>query len=442
MRKKNILLAITNGFWLIDEASIASYSPLISNLIKGEQSGLLSEEPQPCFYSVSADGAVLFTAADSAFTNAPVKSTAVLNIVGPIMKYDNCGDAGTATYGAILKNAIANPNIGSIVIKIDSPGGEVSGTEDFAKIIASSHKPIVAVAEDLMASAAYWFGSQAKELYASSLTTRIGSIGTMLSFADVQPYFEKQGVVFHEVYAPDSKDKNKDFAELRAGNYAKIKETLGAINDVFKSNVISGRGKKLNEKETLTGKVFMAEDAIKVGLIDGIKSMDDAIARAQELANTTENKNQTINNSNQLQMKLKSSLGAMVALLAASFAGFKAEETELSDEHLDKVNAELETMAALKTELETAKADALKVAADLATATASVQTLTAEKAGLQKEKETAETALADLKAANPGLTPAVKTVSEAVETETEWEKVAATLEHNKAVDSNPLFAKK
>src|SRR5690606_30453552 len=81
-------------------------------------------------------------------------------------------------------------------------------------------------------------------------------------------------------YATKSKDKNKDFREAREGNgKLLIERLLDPMNDVFLNAVRVNRGDKLNEKETLTGKVFLSEEAMSLGLIDEISSMDEVLGK-------------------------------------------------------------------------------------------------------------------------------------------------------------------
>lgn len=423
----NILLAIQNGFWLIDPNAVESYLPLIQNMYSGNSPLINNEEKKPAIYYLAADGETSFG------TSVKPNSTAVLEITGAIMKYDNCGAPGSKSLSYIMKQLSADPNVSSIVLYVDSPGGTVAGTQDFAQTIKNAGKPVVAVASDLMASAAYWLGSQATEIYAENDSSRIGSIGTMLSFADMQPMWEQKGVKFHNIYADASTEKNADFMQARQGNYAGVKETLNALNDKFLSAVKDARGEKLNAKETLSGKVFMANDAIKNGLIDGIMSLDQAIARAQELAN--QRTNQSNNNQSQNNMKVKAMWASMVAFLGAAFTGFKADETPLTEEHLEKMNAELAKMDQLKADLDAANA-AKKTAEDALTAKVN------ELATVNETIAAKDAEIAKLKGTSAGATQTIDDGSAAAETEDKsWLKEVAGLEHNKVADSLPYLKK-
>lgn len=355
MSKKNILLAITNGLWLIDAPSAEQLGENVAAVLSGEKFWDTNHKSKAEFVIVSQNEGSYFS---SDLSKAPQGSVAVISISGPIMKEDNCGDPGTKTYEQLLKQAESNPNIAGVVLCIDSPGGTVSGTQSLSNLIKNFSKPVVTLAEDLMASAAYWIGSSAKYVMANTGTTRVGSIGTMLSFADMQPVWEKAGVKFHEIYATGSSAKNKDFAEARKGNYEGIiKNTLDPLNNEFTGSVKNNRGTLLNHDKTLNGQVYVASDALKYGLIDGIGNLNDAVAKVHELSASTIQENLTEKN----QMKKITLLATHAALLAICGATIAAGETsvdvELSDELLNKINSSLAEQTEKLTKAETELAD-------------------------------------------------------------------------------------
>ena len=86
----------------------------------------------------------------------------------------------TEAFGAAFDRAAADSSIGAIVLNIDSPGGSVYGVEELADKIykARGTKPVYAVANSLAASAAYWIGSAASQLYVTP-SGEVGSIGVL-----------------------------------------------------------------------------------------------------------------------------------------------------------------------------------------------------------------------------------------------------------------------
>lgn len=379
MSKKNILLAITNGMWLIQPEFVFASAGLVQRVLNGEQvyayddDGDDEEVKFKGAFCISPLGAVSYGSRYNPFQEAQPGSTAVIGMSGPIMKYDNCGDPGTKTYASLIEKAGRHPNINSVIIVADSPGGTVDGTMDLAaqvkKFKQTYNKPILTFVDGLMASAMYWIGSGADEIIANNETATIGSIGTMLSFADVQPMWEKEGVKFHYITADASVDKNKDFQEARKGNYGLVKEKLNAINDVFLSSVKDNRAGKLDLKKenVLTGKTYLAQDALNAGLIDAINTFEYAVSRAQALANgessspESSSTQKTQTQDNMKKITLMATHAAILALCGATIeAGKESVEVELTSEMLDKINAGLTASADLKTSLDAAN-EKLKV---------------------------------------------------------------------------------
>jgi ClpP class serine protease len=107
--------------------------------------------------------------------------TAVLGLTGPMTKAPQSWGSGTSTVSLRrrLRQAASDPDVKSIALVVDSPGGQVSGTFDLAKDIAAARdrKRVVAYIEDLGASAAYAVASQADAVYANE-NALVGSIGT------------------------------------------------------------------------------------------------------------------------------------------------------------------------------------------------------------------------------------------------------------------------
>lgn len=214
---------------------------------------------------------------------------AVIPVSGPLMKADYCGSPGTARMAAMVKQAAAAPNIETIILAIDSPGGTVDGTQAFADAVANAGKRTIAVVDGMMCSAAYWIGSQCNEVYASSRLDFVGSIGTMCTLVDRSEAQKASGTVVREYYADASADKNKMITDAVKGDgKALIAEMLNPINDVFLATVKKARGAKMSSDENvLTGKTYTADKAQEHGLIDGVKSMDEVIGESLKAKSAT-----------------------------------------------------------------------------------------------------------------------------------------------------------
>ncbi|MEI7983411.1 MAG: S49 family peptidase, partial [Bacteroidota bacterium] len=284
-----------------------------------------------------------------------------------ILKYDQpCGPRGTQSILSDVKSADQNPNIKSIVLVVDSPGGQVTGTDLLSEAIKNSSTPVVAYIEGMAASAAYWIISGASKIIASSDLDRIGSIGTMLMVEDLKPALEAMGVKFHEVYASLSPDKNKDLNKVLEGNYDSYRENvLDVINQKFLSSIKANRP-GVNDS-TLSGKVYFATEAISLGLIDEVGSLDYALELAFSLSQ--EHQNLSINNEtiNSKPMKINSAWKAIQSFFKMDPATLDAQE--LTDERVQQINDQLASVSArneqLQIQITAEKAAHAKTLADL-----------------------------------------------------------------------------
>jgi protease-4 len=294
--------------WAISLEHAQSYLPLVAGLLMGNATVMpeqnlaeLRAAAAPQDYQVTTtfrSNVVAYSARSQATGGAAGGSTdgilvRVLGVEGPLMKADQfCGPVGLMTLASNLQRAAKDTELAAVLLRVDSPGGQVFGTQsvvDGIKACQAAGKPVVALCDDgLMCSAAYWIGSAADTIIATHETCTIGSIGVMASWADAQSYFEKLGVVFHEVYAQQSSQKNADFAAAAQGDYTAVQATLTSIADGFLGSVRTNRGSRLDAKlfdksGASAGKTFFAGQAGEIGLIDAIGSFQDALGECVRL---------------------------------------------------------------------------------------------------------------------------------------------------------------
>ncbi|OYV47887.1 MAG: peptidase S49, partial [Burkholderiales bacterium 21-58-4] len=127
---------------------------------------------------------------------------AVLPLYGVITQRGNMVDAlsgpgscSTQLFAAAFRDALADEAVAQILIDIDSPGGSVYGVAELAAevLAARARKPVVAVANSLAASAAYWIGSAASEFYCTP-GGEVGSIGVWQAHEDISDALLYEGI--------------------------------------------------------------------------------------------------------------------------------------------------------------------------------------------------------------------------------------------------------
>jgi protease-4 len=164
----------------------------------------------------------------------------------------------------------------------------------------------------------------------------------MVQFADMQPRWEKGGVKFHRINADQSLDKNKTFTDALKGDYSGIKtEQLNPLAEKFITAVKSNRPNLPDS--VFTGKVFFADEALNLGLIDSIGTFDSAIsvvtalAAAQYLNNSTTQPNSIHNKPKTTTMDLP----LLIALLQVSSIETTQEGAFLNVQQLEAIEAAL-----------------------------------------------------------------------------------------------------
>lgn len=269
--------------WLINEQFAQSIMPMVNSFIKGDSTAFNQIASPTSKHVLTPDGTTLrdneWRGIDS-FVMAPEGSIAVMDIQGVIFKETQaCGPLGTSILMQQFNQAKANPNIIGIILVTDTPGGQVAGTHDFAQEIASSKKPVVSFVNNMACSAGYWISSAASHIMASNELVQIGSIGVMCSVVDDSARMEKEGYKIRTVYATNSTQKNKPYIDALNGDDTLLVDELDQINAVFAKTISKNRkGKIANNESIFEGKVFNAKEAKKLGLIDSIGSMQDAIS--------------------------------------------------------------------------------------------------------------------------------------------------------------------
>jgi signal peptide peptidase SppA len=192
------------------------------------------------------------------------------------------GGTTTEQIGGWFDQAMADPNIGAIVLQIDSPGGSVHGMTELASKIynARGTKPIVAVCDSLMASAAYWIGSAADQIVVTP-SGEIGSIGVLAVHVDDSEADAKAGVkttVFRS-----TEHKAEGIGPLSEDSSGYMQSRVMDYHNMFVSDIARNRKtsvSKVNE-DYGKGRVFGAEQAVKVGMADRVATLATVIGEMQ-----------------------------------------------------------------------------------------------------------------------------------------------------------------
>lgn len=203
---------------------------------------------------------------------------AIIEVIGPIFHYENIvtwitGFPSAEGLMQEIQAANDNPEVDSIVLQIDSPGGQVGGVSELSKFIRTSdEKPIIAYVGDMAASAAYWIAAAADEIVAAD-TAEIGSIGVVFSMR------RRQNNSL-EIVSSVSPKKRPD-PETDDGRRV-IQERADAIAEVFVQAVMEYRALTREQAVVLQGNMAIASSAVDLALVDRIGSLEGLIAEIKD----------------------------------------------------------------------------------------------------------------------------------------------------------------
>lgn len=444
-----LISSILRNSWLIDKAWASDNLPIWANVLEGKavnfgQAAVRKPEERVCVIAGGPAAATLVTPSYfSGFDKAPEGSFAKIDLIGPIMKYGYCS-AGSYDLTQLVKEAKDNKNIRGLLIESDCPGGQVTGTPSLADAIYNFGKPTLTFINDgMMCSGGTWVGTSADEVYASHDLNTIGSIGVYQTIYDHSERLSAMGIKVIERYAKESTEKNKSFRDALAGDFDELDADLSSIAQAFIAKVQENRGDRLQGKPGAwaKGQTGSATWAQSIGLIDGICTFEQAVARLEEMAGGAKSKRAT----SSAYMYTQTPNSNMKFPKLAALAGVE----NATQEQLDAVNAELAEAGVTGVAVfnESVVSDAAGVTAErdqlqvkvtelennVKTVNGKVDSLTAENTDLKAKV-----------AAAPRAAAPVAGKEDVLLDQTEQQKNAATiagLAHNQGIAGNPLFMK-
>lgn len=272
--------ALTAEPWAIEP----SWLPLLSAIARRDHAAPQVEAArdwQKRDYDLMAGpGAVKLAGATRAYA---IEGVAVLPVVGPIFPRANMmTEMSGATSVTMLQNdyrvALDNPDIGAVMLLIDSPGGAVSGINSFADMVAAGakRKDTVAHVTGTAASAAYWIASAAREI-TMERTAIVGSIGVVAARPkQVEP--DGNGEVWIEIVSTNAPNKRPD-PESEDGR-GEIVATLDAIERLFIADVARGRNVAVDKviADFGRGGVKVGKAALAAGMADRVESQEATLS--------------------------------------------------------------------------------------------------------------------------------------------------------------------
>ena len=219
------------------------------------------------------------------------RKIAIIYAEGEIIDgYDKQEVAGDR-FAGIISSVRADSTVKAVVLRVASPGGSVAASEKIRTEIdlLRKVKPVIASYGNYAASGGYWISNSCDKIF-SDKSTLTGSIGVFSMIPDFSGTAEK---VFHVGVTNVGSSRHSDMYSLTrpldAEETAYMQRSVDDIYEAFLENVSAGRGMdKAEIDEIAQGRVWTGSDALKIGLVDEIGTLADAVRYAAIAAGDTE----------------------------------------------------------------------------------------------------------------------------------------------------------
>jgi protease-4 len=198
------------------------------------------------------------------------------------------GDNPVSLFKERLDAAADDCNVKAVVVRINSPGGAVTASDimyqDLCKFRKETGKPVVACMMDVAASGGYYLAMGCDRIYAHP-TTVTGSIGVIMSLYNAHALFSKIGVASDPIKSGPNKDLGNPARAMTDAERAILQGMVDSFYGQFVAVVAKGRGLPEDRVRALAdGRVYTGLNAHKLGLVDEIGYLDDAINCAKDMA--------------------------------------------------------------------------------------------------------------------------------------------------------------
>jgi protease-4 len=197
-------------------------------------------------------------------------------------------DIGGDSLARELREVRLDPEIDAVVLRVNSPGGSATASEVILRemqLLREAEKPIIVSMGDLAASGGYWISCHADTIVAQP-TTITGSIGVFGMFPNIEKLMDEVGVHVDTVATGPFSTWMSLYHQKTPEELAMMQSYVDVIYEGFLDRVASGRNMERDAvHEIAQGRVWSGADALELGLVDELGSLQDAIELAAEAAN-------------------------------------------------------------------------------------------------------------------------------------------------------------
>ena len=214
----------------------------------------------------------------------PEYDVAEVAVEGPITRRGGGGPLPSSPRGTPaddvaeqIDRANEDGNAQALLVKLNTPGGEVVPSDDIKLAVERFEGPTVAYATDLCASGGYWIASGCDELWARDASI-VGSIGVIGSRVNASELAEKVGLSYEGLTAGEYKDAGMPLKEMSEDERAYLQGLIDDYYDTFVERVSEGRDLDPDDVRKTEARVYLGSEAHSLGLVDEIGTREDVEA--------------------------------------------------------------------------------------------------------------------------------------------------------------------
>ena len=201
------------------------------------------------------------------------------------------GAVGGDSTAAMIRRATEDEDVKALVMRVDSPGGSAFAADVILRELEAfraTGRPLVASMSSVAASGGYWISMGADEIWASP-TTITGSIGVGATFPTFSRSLDRLGVHVDGLGTTQLSGQGDPLRELGADISALVQQSIEFTYAEFIGQIAAFRDKNVEDvDEVARGRVWIASDAQRFGLVDELGNLEDAVASAAGLADLAE----------------------------------------------------------------------------------------------------------------------------------------------------------
>ena len=219
-------------------------------------------------------------------------NVAEVSVSGPIVRdrgRPSPLSGGTATTAdevvELIEEADEGDAVDALLLKLNTPGGQVLPSDDIRRAAAGFDGPTVAYATDLCASGGYWIASGCDELWAHEASL-VGSIGVVGSRPNAAGLADKLGITYEQFTAGEYKDAGVPLREIEDDEREYLQGIIDGYYERFVETVSEGRGLDPEDVRETEARIYLGDDAAELGLVDSLGTREDVVDRLSELLDT------------------------------------------------------------------------------------------------------------------------------------------------------------